>query len=119
MQYEAVMNRSDLIAAISRSMLFTDAATLKLVFKFNFGGYMYVNGECVDFSTSSEEKVACEFKGSAPLSIAFRSTLLKEILLNMESEQVRFLMIDQTCQTLILEEGGNENLTMMLMPMFI
>ena len=120
MPLQAVMNRMDLLSAITRASLFTNPGAMKL--KFIFDGtkdYVLVSGENVDFSTSSEERVNCEFTESHTLTIALKATFLKEALTHMASEQVRFYMIDHTRQVVIREENGNPNLLMLLMPMLL
>ena len=120
MQLQAVMNRQDLISAIGRASLFADPADMKLLFKFDgTKDHVVVCGQCVDFSTSSEEKVKCEFTDGKTLIIALKATFIKDILMHMASEQVRFYMIDHSRQVLVFEENGNEHLTMLMMPMLI
>ena len=118
-KYQAVMNRSDLMAAISRAALFTNADSMKLVFKFDAQGFVWVRGECVDFATSSDEKVQCSFDGGADFSIALKATILQDILSHLSSEEICFSMIDQTRQVVVKEVNGDENVLMLLMPMLI
>lgn len=120
MQLQAVMNRQDLLSAINRAYIFANPAEMKLMFKFDgLKDHVLVCGQCIDFSTSSEEKVKCEFTDGKVLTIALKATFLKEVLMHMASEQVRFYMIDHSRQVLIFEENANEYLTMLLMPMLI
>ena len=120
MQLQAVMNRQDLLSAINRASIFANPAEMKLMFKFDgLKDHVLVCGQCIDFSTSSEEKVKCEFTDGKVLTIALKATFLKEVLMHMASEQVRFYMIDHSRQVLIFEEKANEYLTMLLMPMLI
>lgn len=117
---EAVMNRMDLISAVTRASLFAPAASM--VLKFSFDGckdYLTIRGEDVDFSTSGEEKVTCEFNSSKILTIGLKATFIKDILSHISSEQVRFSMIDATRAVIITEEKGNPNLLMMQMPMLL
>lgn len=120
MQLKAVMDRQELLSAINRASIFANPVDMKL--KFNFDGlkdHVLVCAQDIDFSTSSEEKVKCEFTDGKTLTIALKATFLKEALMHMASEQVRFQMKDQTHQVLIFEENGNEHLTMLMMPMFM
>lgn len=118
-QFEAVINRSDLMAAVSRASLFTDAASMRVACHFNVDGMLLVRGHCVDFGTSSEEQIKCEFTGSKNFSIGFKATFLKDVLSHLSSELVRISMIDATRQVVFTEENGNPNVLMLLMPMFL
>lgn len=116
---KAVMNRQDLISAITRASLFTNAESMLLEVKFDAAyDYALFIGQDVDFETSSEEKVRCEYEGEA-LTIGMKSTSLKEMLQHLSSERVIFSMIDQSRQILITEENGNPNVLMMMMPMLL
>ena len=120
MNLQGVMSRNDLIAAIGRALLFSDPSSMKLIFRFDgTKEHVVVCGQCIDFSLSSEEKVRCEFTDGKLLTIAIKGTFLKEILMHMASEMVRFYFIDETRQVLVCEENGNPDLTMMIMPMLI
>lgn len=118
--YEAVVNRKDMLSAIMRAALFTNAESMKLDFEFHANeNYVDVVGECIDFATSSKERVTCEFKGEGNFKIAFRATYLKDLLSHLSSEEVRFYMINHSRQTVIAEEHGNPNVLMLIMPMIL
>ena len=119
-RFEAVMNRQDLISAITRASLFTSAGSMRLIFRFDgTKEYVTVIGQCIDFATSAEEKVKCEFSKSEQFNIAFKSTLLKNVLLHLSTEQVRFNLIERSRAVTIVEENGNPDILMLIMPMFM
>ena len=119
-RFEAVMNRQDLISAITRASLFTSAESMRLIFRFDgTKEYVTVIGRCIDFATSGEEKVKCEFSKSEQFNIAFRSTLLKNVLLHLSTEQVRFNLIERSRAVTIVEENGNPDILMLIMPMLM
>lgn len=119
-RYEAVMNRQDLISAITRASLFTSAESMRLIFRFDgTKEYVSVTGNCIDFATSSEEKVKCEFSTSDRFNIAFKATSLKNVLLHLSTEQVKFNLIEKYRAVTIVEENGNPGILMLIMPMFM
>lgn len=118
--YEAVMNRMDVLSAITRTSIFADPESMKLAFRFDgTKDYVAISGECIEFATSSEEKVKCEFTDSAALTIALKATALKEIMTHMASEQVRFSLINFDKQVIITEVNGNDGLMFLIMPMVL
>lgn len=115
----AVMDRRDLMAAISRSLLFANAASMIIKFQFDAAGFVKLEGEDVDFSKSSEEKLNCSYTGSDGFRIGLKGTYLKEMLSHFTSDQIRFEMQDASRAIIIREEAGDKNLLMTLMPMFL
>lgn len=115
----AVIDRRDLMAALTRSMLFANAASCSINFHFDAQGFVKMIGEDIDFSKSSEEKLDCTFSGSDSLTISLKGTTLKEMLGHLSSQQVRIEMQDSTRAIIIREEHGDENLLMLLMPMLL
>ncbi len=116
---KAVVDRRDLMAAISRAMLFANSASRLIRFCFDPDGFVTLEGQDVELSKSSKEKVACTYTDSAPFFIGLNGSLLKELLAHMTSEQVRFEMKDQSRCVLLFEENGDTNLLMLLVPMML
>lgn len=116
---KAVMNRQDLISAVTRASLFANAGSMLLKLRFDAASeYAIIEASDVDFETSSEEKVRCEYEGEV-LMIGMKATFLKEILQHLTSERVLLSMIDQTRQIIFTEENGNPNILMLMMPMML
>ena len=116
---KAVINRQDMISAVTRASLFANAESMLLKLRFeDTSEYAVIEGCDVDFETSSEEKVRCEYEG-ASLTIGMKATFLKEILQHFTSERVVISMIDQSRQIVFTEENGNPNILMMMMPMLL
>lgn len=116
---KAVMNRQDLIAATTRASLFTNAASMLLKLRFDdTSEYAIIEGNDIDFATSSEEKVRCEYEGEV-LTIGMKATYLKELLQHLTSERVVISMIDQSRQIVFTEDNGNPNILMMMMPLLL
>lgn len=116
---KAVINRQDMISAVTRASLFANAESMLLKLRFeDTSEYAVIEGCDVDFETSSEEKVRCEYEG-ASLTIGMKATFLKEILQYFTSERVVISMIDQSRQIVFTEENGNPNILIMMMPMLL
>ena len=74
----------------------------------------------IDFSTSAEERIVCQFDGTE-LSIGFKATYLIEILGNISSEEVVLELADPSRAGLIVpsENDEDEYVLMLLMPMML
>ena len=79
-----------------------------------------VSAQDIDFSTSAEERIVCQFDGTE-LSIGFKATYLIEILGNISSEEVVLELADPSRAGLIVpsENDEDEDLLMLLMPMML
>ena len=85
-----------------------------------FENEMVVSAQDIDFSTSGEEKIICQYF-AAPLSIGFKASFLIDILANMSSENVVFQLADPSRAGVIVpsENEVNEDLLMLIMPMML
>ena len=90
---------------------------MKLAFKAN---KLTVSGQDVDFSTSAEERLICEYDSPA-MSIGFKGTLLLDILNNIEASEVVFELADPGRAGIITpaQQKDNEEILMLLMPMML
>ena len=79
-----------------------------------------VSAQDIDFSTSAEETLACQYAGNT-MSIGFNSTFLIDILGNISSEEVVIELADPSRAGVItpMEQEENEELLMLLMPMML
>jgi len=113
------IDRLSLLAALKRVSVFSNASSslVKLQLKEN---NMIVSAQDIDFSTSAEETISCQYS-EEELSIGFKATYLIEILSNISSDEVMLKLADPSRAGLILpaqdEEG--EELLMLLMPMML
>lgn len=117
--YRATIDRAALVSTLKRVLVFSSqsSAQVKLAFKKNL---LTVSGQDVDFSTSAEERLMCEYESPA-MNIGFKGTLLLDILNNLESSEVVFELADPGRAGIITpatqEEG--EEILMLLMPMML
>lgn len=117
--YKVTIDRLSFLTALKRVSVFSNPASslVKLQLKPN---EMIVSAQDIDYSTSAEEKIACQFDGNE-MSIGFKATYLIEILSNINSDEVVLELADPSRAGLIVPSTNeeNENLLMLLMPMML
>ena len=81
---------------------------------------MIVSAQDIDFSTSGEEKIVCQYS-SVPVSIGFKASYLIDILANISSVNVVLQLADPSRAGVLVpsENEENEDLLMLLMPMML
>ena len=94
-----------------------DQGKVKLAFKKNA---LTVSGQDIDFSTSAEERLACDYNSPA-INIGFKGTLLLDLLGNLDSTEVVFELADPGRAGIIkpAEQKDEEEVLMLLMPMML
>lgn len=117
--FKVTIDRLSFLNALKRVSVFSNPANalVKLHLKEN---EMVISAQDIDFSTSAEEKIICNFDGE-DLNIGFKATYLIEILSNINSEEVIIELADPSRAGLIVpsENDENEDLLMLLMPMML
>lgn len=118
-QNVVVVDRQTLINACKRVAVFANTGTslLKLALSEN---QIKISAQDIDFSTSAEETIACEYNGM-PMSIGFKAPFLIEILNTISSTDVKLQLADPARAGLILptENEENQDLLLLLMPMLL
>lgn len=113
------IDRQTLINACKRVAVFANTGTslLKLALSEN---QMKISSQDIDFSTSAEETIACEYSGT-PMSIGFKAPFLIDILGVISSTDVKLQLADPARAGLILptENEENQDLLLLLMPMLL
>jgi len=113
------IDRLQLISALKRVSVFSSQASslIKLRLQENL---IVVSAQDIDFSTSAEESLVCQYQGT-PMSIGFKSTFLIDILNNIASSDVIIQLADPSRAGVIvpLEQDENDDLLMLLMPMML
>ena len=117
--FKATIDRAALVSTLKRVLVFCSqsSAQVKLAFKKNL---LTVSGQDVDFSTSAEERLICEYDSPA-INIGFKGTLLLDILGNLESNEVLVELADPGRAGIIkpAEQKEGEEILMLLMPMML
>ena len=118
--HKATIDRAAFMSALKRVSVFSSAASslIKLHLDMNT---IQISGQDIDFSTSAEETLMCQYEGN-PMSIGFKSTFLIDILNNIASQDVVLELADPSRAGVIVPVEQNEeeeDLLMLLMPMML
>ena len=117
--HKAIIDRASFISALRRVSVFSSQASslIKMTLEEN---QMTISAKDIDFSTSAEETIVCQYDGK-PMSIGFRSSFLIDILNNIASQNVIIELADPSRAGVIVpeEQEENEDLLMLLMPMML
>lgn len=117
--HKATIDRLQFISALKRVSVFSSQASslIKLRLQEN---QITVSAQDIDFSTSAEETLICQYQGN-PMNIGFKSTFLIDILNNISGEEIVIELADPSRAGVIVpvEQEENEDLLMLLMPMML
>lgn len=117
--FKVTVDRASLIGALRRVAIFSSQASslVKLNIK---PGSINISAQDIDFSTSAEESLPCQYSDSE-MSIGFKSTFLIDILSNISSTEVILELADPSRAGLIVpvEQEEGEKLLTLLMPMML
>ncbi len=118
-QNKIVVDRQTILNAAKRVAVFANPGTglIKLALNAN---QINISAQDIDFSTSAEETIECNYDGS-PMNIGFKAPFLIEILAAVQSNEVVIELADPSKAGLILpfENEENEDIVMLLMPMLL
>lgn len=117
--YRVIVERNLIVGALKRVSVFSSQANSLIKLKLQ-DNQLVISAQDVDFSTSAEEILPCQYSGT-PMSIGFKSTFLIDILNNIASDEVVIELADPSRAGVIVpaEQGENEDLLMLLMPMML
>ncbi len=119
--YRIVIDRANLVSAVRRVSAFSDQTTKLTKMEFN-NNELKISAQDIEFSCSAIEKVACQYEGD-PCQIGFKSSLLIEILQNINCKDVVLIIGESSRPGLFCplkqEEEDNKDLLMLLMPMLL
>lgn len=117
--HRATIDRMTFISALRRVSVFSSQASslIKLSLAENS---LKISAQDIDFSTSAEETLVCQYDGNA-MSIGFKSSFLIDILNNISSQNIVIELADPSRAGVIVpeEQEENEDLLMLLMPMML
>ena len=116
---KVIVDRQTIVNACKRVAVFANTGTslLKLALSEN---QIKISAQDIDFSTSAEETIACDYSGM-PMAICFKAPFLIEILSSIASQDVILELADPARAGLILpaENEENQELLILLMPMLL
>ena len=112
-------DRLQLIGALRRVAIFSSQASSLIKLRME-NNSMIISAQDIDFSTSAEETLICQYAGN-PMSIGFKSTFLIDILNNISADEVVIELADPSRAGVIIPsvQEENEELLMLLMPMML
>ncbi|CRH75030.1 DNA polymerase III subunit beta [Chlamydia trachomatis] len=107
-----------MLNALRRVSVFTSSSGLV---KFELKpGEIFMSTQDVDYSTSAEEKIACDYN-SDELSIGFNDSNIIDVLNNIKSETVTLKLMDASKAGIFVpvEQEEDCDLLILLMPMML
>jgi DNA polymerase-3 subunit beta len=113
------IDRSSLLYALERVIVFSNAASSLVKLQLS-NDLIVITAQDIDFSTSAEEKINCQYSGM-DMSIGFKGTFLIEILTNIDASEVVLSLADPSRSGVVTPsiDEDNEELLMLLMPMVL
>ena len=115
-----ILNRSQFYSSINRLSLFSNKTTHQVRLKVA-GSSLVISAEDIDYSNKGEERFTCNYQGD-DLEIGFNSKFLKEMINNLDSDEILIEMSLPNRAGLItpvdgLDEG--EKVLMLAMPIML
>jgi DNA polymerase-3 subunit beta len=117
--YHVTVDRVTLIGALRRVSIFSSQSSSLIKLKLE-NNRIVTSAQDLDFSTSAEEVVDCQYEGQ-PMSIGFKATFLIEVLSNISADEIQIELADPSRPGVILPTRQNEgeHLLTLLMPMML
>ncbi|MGL4363851.1 MAG: DNA polymerase III subunit beta [Bacteroidales bacterium] len=117
---KAIVNRQEMLAVVKRIATLAPVATSLIRLKF-IQGQMTISAQDIDFSFSGTDHINCNYEGNE-IEIGFKSSFLREILNNLNTQDVVLEFSDPNRAGLVLPFGEDETVEktlMLIMPMMI
>jgi DNA polymerase-3 subunit beta len=116
---KVTIERVPFLNALERVSVFSNPASSLVKLQLQ-NDLIVVSAQDIDFSTSAEEKIACQYSGDE-LSIGFKGTFLIGILENINADEIVFSLADPSRPGVVVpvENEEHEDLLMLLMPMVL
>ena len=113
------VDRMALISALRRVSVFASAASSLIKLHID-NNTLTVSAQDLDFSTSAEESIMCEYDGN-PMSIGFNGPYLLEVLNSITCQDIVLELADPSRAGVIVpaEQSDSEDLIVLLMPMML
>jgi DNA polymerase-3 subunit beta len=117
--YKIIVDRVSFLNTLKRVAIFANQST-SLVKVSISANKMELTTQDIDFSTSAEETIACQYEGD-PINIGFKSQFFIDIVSNLENQEIVLELADPSRAGLFLPLNNetDEDLLMLLMPMLI
>ena len=117
--FRVTADRMAFISALRRVSVFASQSSALIKVHVD-QGTLTVSAQDLDFSTSAEEHIMCDYDGT-PMSIGFNGPFLIDVLNSITSNDIVLELADPSRAGVITpaEQEENEDLIMLLMPMML
>lgn len=117
--FRVTVDRLSFISALRRVIVFASASSSLIKLQLTDNN-LTVSAQDLDFSTSAEEHISCDYAGM-PMSIGFNGPFLLDVLNSIASQEVVLELADPSRAGVIVpaEQDEDEDLIMLLMPMML
>lgn len=117
--FRVTVDRLAFISALRRVIVFASQSTSLIKLHVD-NNTLTVSAQDLDFSTSAEEHIMCDYNGSA-MSIGFNGPFLIDVLNSMSSQDVVLELADPSRAGIVTpaQQEENDDLLMLLMPMML
>jgi DNA polymerase-3 subunit beta len=117
--YRVTVDRQALISALRRVSVFASVSSALIKLHID-GSTLTVSAQDIDFSTSAEERLMCDYTG-VTMSIGFKGTYLLDILNSLGGQDTIIELADMGRAGVLVpaEQEEGEDLLMLLMPMML
>lgn len=117
--FKVLVERVSFLNALKRVSAFANQSTGLMRLSISNNNIFLISQD-LDFSTSAEENVACQYDGN-PLVIGFKGQFLMDIVSNLETKDIIMELADPSRATILMpdENAEGEDLLMLLMPMLL
>ena len=110
------VNRLALVSALRRVLVVANAQAVLV--KFRLGpNTMNISSQDIDFGKSAEENMLCDYMGT-PMRIAFKGSVLLDLINNIEGDDITLKLSDPSRAGLIVpaKQKEGEEVLMLIMP---
>lgn len=118
--FTATVSREELMNALRRTMVFASVSDQLVRLHFE-PGQLCLTTQDIDFSSSAEETIPCDYSENIGFTIGFSGSWLIDLLRILPSEEVRFTLADPSRAALIVPDpqAADCELTLLLMPIML
>ena len=110
------VNRLALVSALRRVLVFSNAQAVLVKFRLE-PNTMNISSQDIDFGKSAEENMLCDYMGT-PMRIAFKGSVLLDLINNIEGDDITLKLSDPSRAGLIVpaKQKEGEEVLMLIMP---
>lgn len=116
---QLTIDRKTLLSALRRVLPFASDSSQLIRFHLE-NGKIQLKSEDIDFATSAQENLSCDYNGR-PMNIGFKGSSLTEILNNLDCDEITLKLADPSRAGIVVPatQPENEDILMLIMPMLL